>query len=288
VAVKENLMHTGNYLGNIMIQLTQEDIETINTARQTEMVSITPHMEIIDCPLCQHNNAKHLIGEQNKGKLGRCSNCNVAYAYERPASQLTNALYRYYIPSNLTDVEIRKSQLETRPKELNDDLDCLELHTKRGSLLDVGASSGDFLVYARLRGWDVEATELSEICADFMATTLNIPVLLGNILDIKFENKYTAITLRHCIEHLREPVEELKVLHDVLEDNGTLFITTPEHAKNLKVLKANHMLPLHIVNYTRDTLEFLLSKAGFKILTYESQKNHTGIDNMKVTATKEC
>ena len=278
---------TGAYLENLMIQVTEEDIKRIFEARAKRIQEIEILSEIVNCPLCNNDEIIPLIEPNAQGKLGQCSKCKVVFAYERPTVPLSNLLYKYYIPSNLTDFEVRKSQLESRPAELNEDLDRLERWTDRGNLLDIGASSGDFLVYARYRGWKVEATELSEICADFMANNLNISVMLGNILDINFgEKKYKAISLRHSIEHLRDPINELKVLYNILERNGNLLITTPRHAEDLEIVKKNHMLPLHLVNYTRDTLTYLLSKTGFTILTYEDQDTGKEVNNMRIVAVK--
>jgi predicted transcriptional regulator len=47
------------------------------------------------------------------------------------------------------------------------------------------------------------------------------------------------------------------------------------------------MLPLHIVNYTKETLELLFSKTGFKMTSYESQDTGNDIKNMRVTAIFE-
>lgn len=280
-------MLTGTYLEGVMIQLTEENVRNIHNARIAGIERVIPKIESVVCPLCKSKEVEKLVVVGEQGKLGRCEVCNVIYAYERPTKEVNNALYRYYLPSNLTDVETRKSQLETRPKELNDDLDYIEAYIERGYLLDVGASSGDFLAYARVRGWKVEATELSELCADFMANSLHIPVLFGNIEDVEITpKKYNAITLRHCVEHLRKPIEELKKLHSALVDEGMLFISTPEHAKDIELIKEKHMMPLHLVNYTKDTLDFLLLKTGFKMLSYESLDSETNIKNMRVIAMK--
>lgn len=286
-------MIQGNYMSNVMIHITEEDINNITNARNSDLEKIVPKIEFVNCPLCDSNNPENIISTPQQWELGLCRNCGVAYAYMRPTLELCNILYRYYIPSNLTNPDIRNSQIESRPKELNDDIDWIESYswegsyTRRGCILDVGASSGDFLVYARVRGWKVEATELSELCAEFMAKTLNISVLLGNISDIPFEDKkYNAITLRHSIEHMREPIKELNILNKALADNGVLFISTPEHAKDLDLLKEKHMLPLHIVNYTEETLDFLLSKTGFKLAEYESLESDSEIRNMRAIALK--
>ncbi len=282
-------MITGKYMSNRLIQLTEESLTKMHEHRQYLLNVADPKLESVNCPLCNCSGVTYVVSTAGQGKVGTCNECNLVYAYERATIEVLSALYKYYVPSNLTDPVIRQSQEVTRPTELNDDLDCIERYVKRGNLLDVGASSGDFLVYGRVRGWKVEATELSELCAEFMANFLEITVHFGNILDIGFEdNKYDVITLRHSIEHLREPIKELKVLHKALSDDGLLLVTTPEHAKNLELIKEKHMLPLHIVNYTKDTLDLLFSKTGFKMTSYESQNASDDIKNMRVTAIKEC
>ena len=282
-------MITGKYMSNRILQFTEETLTAMHEHRQQLLNTANPSFEEVDCPLCNCSGVTHIVAGEGQGKLGVCDECNLVYAYERATLEILKALYMYYIPSNLTDPTVRQSQEITRPAELNSDLDCIECYIERGNLLDIGASSGDFLVYGRIRGWKVEATELSAVCAEFMVKHLEISVNMGNILDIEFEdNKYDAITLRHSIEHLRNPIKELKVLHKALTNDGLLFVTTPEHAKDLELIKEKHMLPLHIVNYTKDTLDLLFSKTGFKMTSYESQDTSDDIKNMRVTAIKEC
>jgi SAM-dependent methyltransferase len=282
-------MLTGKYMGSKIVQFKDTDMIEMQKHRQHLLSIAEPKFEEVNCPLCNSNSPVHIVGADGQGNVGQCEECSLVYAYERATVPVLKALYKYYVPSNLTNSEIRKSQEITRPAELNDDLDSIECYVERGNLLDIGASSGDFLVYGRIRGWKVEATELSDLCAEFMANFLEIPVHHGDILDIELEKgKYNAISLRHSVEHLKDPIEELKALHRALSDDGILLVTTPEHAKDLELIKENHMLPLHIVNYTRETLELLFSKTGFRMTSYESQDTGNDIKNMRVTAIKEC
>ena len=281
-------MLKGRYMGAVILQFKEEDLISMKNHMHHLIKEAEPKFEEVDCPLCDNNNIEHIVSGEGQGKVGKCKICNLVYAYERPTIPVLKALYRYYAPSNLTDIEIKKSQEVSRPRELNSDLDEIEQYIERGNLLDVGASSGDFLVYGRIRGWKVEATELSILCAEFMADHLDIQVHFGNIPELNLElNKYNAITLRHSVEHLRNPIEELSLLHNALTDEGVLLVTTPEHAKDLEVLKNNHMLPLHLVNYTKETLDSMLKRTGFKRLSYESQDTSDDIKNMRVIAIKE-
>ena len=159
-------------MSNKIVQLTEESLREIQEDRNRLLTIADPKFEEVNCPLCNSNNPIHIVRGDTSGNVGWCEECELVYAYIRATEPVLNALYKYYLPSNLTDPTIRQSQEVSRPAELNDDLDCVECYVERGNLLDIGASSGDFLVYGRIRGWKVEATELSELCSEFMTKCL--------------------------------------------------------------------------------------------------------------------
>ena len=285
-------MITGQYLDGYMMSFTEEDLVNMTNHRIAEMKKIDPVFEYVACPLCKSEVVDVLIEVENEGALGVCKECGVSYAYYRPVQEALRFMYMYYTPSSLTNPEVREENAKKRPFQLNYDLDEIERHTVRGRLLDVGCASGDFLAYARVRGWGVEGTELSGNCIRFVNEIMNIHVHYGHLLEIDFSpSNYDAISLRHSVEHLTNPVEELKHLGERLTPSGVLFITTPEHAKDPAVLKEKHMLPLHVVNYTEETMQILLEKAGFKMVKYECIPaghftTNADIDCMMVVAAK--
>jgi len=58
------------------------------------------------------------------------------------------------------------------------------------------------------------------------------------------------------LEHVEQPVELLKKLHALLDDNGKIFITTPTNAPAI-----DH---IYLFNNAEDIREVII-KAGFKI-----------------------
>ncbi len=293
-------MHKGRFLSDVYAILDQESYEANKHNDFTELYKILKEdrlLEHISCPICSDEEREYIgdagrtafkIGDNllhadDHGTLFKCSNCSVIYAGIRYSKEASKYLYLHYIPSMLSERTEEHGQqvLDT----INEDLDLIEKHTKRGILLDVGTAHGAFLVYARTRGWEVQATELSKYCRDVMEVVFKIDVLFGELEELNLEeNKYQCIAMRHAIEHIRNPVVELKCVYQALKDDGALFISTPEHAKNVEALVENHMLPYHIVNYTRETLEYLLKLVGFKIVHYNSIPGK--IPSMAVVAKK--
>jgi 2-polyprenyl-3-methyl-5-hydroxy-6-metoxy-1,4-benzoquinol methylase len=204
-------------------------------------------------------------------------------------------LYRNYLPSSIQDVLNAKGteKFEEREKQANQDLDLIENFAAPGRLLDVGSAAGIFLNCAKRRGWRVEGTDLSSTCIQAAKKMFDIHLLEGELADIELlSGHYDVISLCHSIEHLRQPVLELGKLNQALKKNGILFISTPEHAKDIEILTKHHMLPYHLFNYTKMTLEKMLEKTGFKLVSYDSSKTPSekqgeDINVMTVIAQKQ-
>jgi SAM-dependent methyltransferase len=177
--------------------------------------------------------------------------------------------YSRFVPGFLVNPEIWKEDLVRRPLLNNMDLDVIEEVGHKGTILDIGACAGDFLCYARARGWEPYAQELSQDCASVLRQ-LEIPVERGFIYETVYDSKFfDVISLRHTLEHSPRLRIELRLLHRALADDGILYIVVPmwlgvEHSK-----EGGHSLPQHISHFTADTLELLLILNGFEVQRIE-------------------
>lgn len=283
---------TGIYFDGYMVALEEGYLRDLTLARDQELFTTMDKYETVDCPICGDNKVKTLVEDVDKGDVGECNTCGVLYAYRRVNETIYEILCRYYVPSHMTEPETFKKVASQRLKDINSDIDTIESYVKRGKMLDIGTSCGDILVYARTRGWEVRATELSTLMEELLVSLVLIDTHRGFIDTCEMEDgEFDVISMRHVIEHLSNPVADLKKLHKALKDDGILFISTPEHALDQEYFVTNHMLPLHIVNYTRDTLERLLEATGFYIVEYKADRrelrNHDSADAMQVIAKKK-
>lgn len=121
----------------------------------------------------------------------------------------------------------------------------------KGSVLDVGAGN-----------WKYPKTlfqHCNYISSDISKEFFNVDIVL-DILNPPTEHfgKYDAVIATDLLEHVKEPIQAVKGLFDVLKEKGTLLLTTPFNYE----LHAD----AYVKDYWRITeqgLELLLRKAGF-------------------------
>jgi 2-polyprenyl-3-methyl-5-hydroxy-6-metoxy-1,4-benzoquinol methylase len=151
-------------------------------------------------------------------------------------------------------------------------LRLLDRFGARGPLLDIGCAAGFFLDEAQGRGWAVEGVDVSESMADFARRELGLPVTTGltGALDAG-EGSYGAITMWDYIEHVLDPLVELRRAHSLLSrSDGLLALSTGDAAALVARLSGSrwHLLTPrhHTYFFTVTTLQLALERAGFQIV----------------------
>ncbi len=140
-----------------------------------------------DCPVCDGNAAQP---HWQKGDLRvvRCGQCGMVYANPVPSEMAGGSFYEqagetYY----LSPAKVESDYAEVRFER---ELRLFRKHCPRGSVLDVGCSSGAFLFQLRKR-WPMDyrilGTDVSGPPLDY-AESRDVPVARGNFLEQDFKN----------------------------------------------------------------------------------------------------
>lgn len=225
----------------------------------------------VKCNLCAHNNHKLIIERPDGQKIVKCSNCGLSFLEEMPQKVYLNDIYKtgYYKDSELYGYTYdynsvsRKTIFLPRLNYINS-----KSKVKNGKMLDIGCANGEFLEYAREYGWQAYGIEIS---SEGYKSCMNKKIHISNC-ELK-ENRYSdnmfeCITMWDVIEHLLDPLDELKEIYRILNKNGRLFISTPNMNKS-KIEGENwcgfNGSYEHLFFFDIETLKKMLVKAGFKI-----------------------
>ena len=135
------------------------------------------------------------------------------------------------------------------------------------TLLDVGAGTGDFLLTAKSKDWDVDGVEPNQN-AKIRAQEKGIDLYTS--LGALPEYKYDVITLWHVLEHLPNLNDEINKLVTLLNEKGTLVIAVPNFksydAQYYKNYWAAYDVPRHLWHFSKDTIGKLFSGHGMKVV----------------------
>lgn len=136
-------------------------------------------------------------------------------------------------------------------------------------LLDVGSALGDCLAEAKKMGWkETMGLEVSKFANDFARKRgLNVKNTIIQKSGI-MNDSYNVVTYQDVVEHVDDPVNELKLVYKILKSKGYVFLVTPDIGgfwhKLLKGMWYHYKPGEHIMYFSQRSLKLALEKSGFK------------------------
>ncbi|MBD3216273.1 MAG: methyltransferase domain-containing protein [Candidatus Lokiarchaeota archaeon] len=147
--------------------------------------------------------------------------------------------------------------------------DYIEKSVKRPirnlNILEVGSSSGGILEYFKRKGNCVYGIDLSPDYVNF-GRKKGLDLVVGTIETVDFPFKPDLVIYSHTIEHILNPVDQMKILKDKMESDSLLFHETPgifnlENLYNCDFLKM--LQSAHTHYFTLNTLDNVMRRAGY-------------------------
>jgi len=133
-------------------------------------------------------------------------------------------------------------------------------------VLDVGCGAGDFLVRMRALGWSAHGLEVDEH-AVAQARLRGVEVTCATLEAFERPGAYDLVTLRHVIEHVHDPVGDLRRCRELLAPGGRLVVVTPNIDGVQHRRFGPHWFgldpPRHLHLFTPRALTLASNKAGF-------------------------
>ncbi|MCL9804136.1 class I SAM-dependent methyltransferase [Flavobacterium amniphilum] len=137
----------------------------------------------------------------------------------------------------------------------------------KGSLLDIGAGTGDFLVTAKVQGWKTTGIEPNK-----NAKNLAISKGIGFEKSIESIEKqqFDVITMWHVMEHVPDVVHQIKELKRLLKPDGTIIIAVPNYksydATYYKEFWAAYDVPRHLWHFSKLGISKLAENENMKLV----------------------
>lgn len=234
--------------------------------------------EVKECPICGSRSFSDYLSivdnsiSKERFQIIKCKDCNLRITSPRPNDE---DLYKYY------ESEDYVSHSDTNKGLINylyQSVKSITLRKKESlissfktpkKLLDIGCGTGDFILYCKNKGWDVNGLE-----PDSNAREKAISKGISNTKDINElfsipEKSYGIITMWHVLEHVSELNKYFIQLNKILEDNGRLLIAVPNpdspDSKNYKEFWAAYDVPRHLFHFSKQNINDLAVKHGFVV-----------------------
>ncbi len=240
------------------------------------MASMSERASLL-CNCCGSDRAGPLF-TKNGYRLVRCEDCNLAYIANPPDEAAIAALYTARSDYHTRLLDPASDEFSRMARIARQHIAMLrkfssDLAGKR--VLDIGCSSGLFLAEAKRAGMETHGAELSPETALFAAEHFGLEVHPGDWREAGYApGSFDVITLFDVIEHLPDPMAELRAIRPLLRPGGLLLQSTPDIDGLFPRLsyKLAHRLdywpdpepPYHLFQFSQATLSEMLERAGYR------------------------
>lgn len=234
-----------------------------------------------NCPVCGDSSARLKI--KLKGFLiVKCSFCTLERLHPSPSRTEIRKLYgREYFQkrerfadggSGYSDYEnLRSCLLSESIRKLK----YIQRFTDKKNILDIGAGTGVFAKFLKLRSYKVDANDASPYACKKLAKN-NINTYEGSVnTKVLPKGKHDIVTAWDVIEHLPNLNEAIRAVVQSLKPGGYFFSTSPSTDSFDAKVFGNHWygytkIPEHLFFFNKKAITSLLNKHGFDVVDVRS------------------
>lgn len=231
------------------------------------------------CPSCDHSKFEnklicedHTVSHESFA-LVKCSKCHLVFTNPRPtntslASYYKSADYISHTDKGNTLINLIYKLVRSYTQKQKQKL--ISKYSDKGTLLDYGCGTGNFLSYAQKFGWNTLGFEPDDNALR-LAKTKTDSRFIKSISNLN--NEINVITAWHVIEHVTNLKTTIKQLYKALLPNGYMFIALPNlnsyDALKYKEYWAAYDVPRHLYHFSKESFEYLVNKQNLKIIHIE-------------------
>ena len=137
---------------------------------------------------------------------------------------------------------------------------------EKGTLLDIGAGTGDFLLEAKKQNWIITGIEPNDKAKQI---AIQKGVSFGTNLEELADESFDVISMWHVLEHVPNLEEQIATLKRLLKPNGTIIIAVPNFksydAKYYAEFWAAYDVPRHLWHFSKTAIAKLFADQNMQL-----------------------
>jgi 2-polyprenyl-3-methyl-5-hydroxy-6-metoxy-1,4-benzoquinol methylase len=198
-------------------------------------------LENIPCPLCGDRRCDPKLQAPDrfdtKGatvyQIVACANCHFIFVNPRPGKNWIGAAYQNANYQPFMSAQSQRSLWDrlydfARSLNVRSKRRKIELLKPKGSILDVGCGTGEFLNQMQVKGWQASGIETDAPAAAFAKSEYGLAISNSDLASVGFDEKsFDVITFWHVLEHVFDPIPTLKMAARILKDDGIMLVACP-------------------------------------------------------------
>jgi SAM-dependent methyltransferase len=195
----------------------------------------------------------------------------VEFLYPQPSDAVLASIYGpdYFLGNGDQQANERVARLKAATAQRY--LGCISerLQGERRHLLEIGCGTGDLLVQAQARGFQVRGVEFSPSSVARANTRLGAALVeTGSIETADIPRRHFDVVIGcDVLEHVRSPQAFLETVYECLKPGGVVFLVTPSPESLSRKLLGRYWMEYkteHLFYFSKLSLVSILEKAGFE------------------------
>ena len=155
---------------------------------------------------------------------------------------------------------VKSNAIKNKVKLIN------QWHPEKGTLLDIGAGTGDFLLEAKKQNWIITGIEPNDKAKQI---AIQKGVSFGTNLEELADESFDVISMWHVLEHVPNLEEQIATLKRLLKPNGTIIIAVPNFksydAKYYAEFWAAYDVPRHLWHFSKTAIAKLFADQNMQL-----------------------
>ena len=239
------------------------------------------------CPVCRDAAIHQYHCDFRGNTIFICSACTIQFMNPVYSDEYLSEYYAGYYGGGESDLNVVEGQACTNYMKF----EFIDKFVRMpGRALDFGCGNANFAVYAKDKGWDVVGYDVDCEAMQQVSDRYGMPIKCGSLPDVDWQGEqFDLIHAHHVVEHLKDPARDLSIMHELLSDDGYIYIGVPNiHSWSArlklflekagfkkgrvgKYYDSDH----HVFYYTPKSMKNLLDICGFEVvLSMNGAKSH--------------